>query len=194
MGDVGKGTLTRGRIGLRRTMTEYRADSDFLERVDRTMSIIERCDVVTPVEDRGDPATQLFDRAEQRSDIIVIGQKAGAHIAMHDPVVIRTSPTTADRPQPRLPGVQMGIDQAGDNDLVAGVDHLVDVCRDVRPHFRDPVPDYQEVAIIEITECWIDRDDPAIADERPLHAKPAVSARNGRRRRPRVPHRRRGHR
>ncbi|MEJ2122281.1 MAG: hypothetical protein P8Z76_16585 [Alphaproteobacteria bacterium] len=84
------------------------------------------------------------------------------------------SPLTGDAADAGLPGVEMGVDQAGHDDHARGVDHLGPLARlDGGCYSGDPVVFHQHVAAVQHADRRVHRDDPAAFDQNPSHETPA---------------------
>jgi hypothetical protein len=84
--------------------------------------------VVTPVAESGGAAVDLIERTHQVADVDVVGAIVRRDAAAHVGEVLRQRPVGPDGPQGGLPGVQVRIDQAGNDDPALQVDD-VSACR-----------------------------------------------------------------
>src|SRR5271170_4174144 len=130
--------------GHRRTVSEYRANTRFPERVDSGISVGRRIDDVAPVEQRGYAGIDLIKRSHQIADVHVLRR-----IEAHDPAnqhakVMVERPIRGDAAQRGLPQVDMPVDKARHGDHAAAIDFV-----------------YGPAA-----KVWADRDDLAAINEK----------------------------
>ena len=90
--------------------------------------------------------------------------------------IVRGHPLRADAAQRRFPGVHVRVDQARHDDLVGGVDGLVGGRAEVAAHRLDAVAAEQKLAVLEVADLGIERDQPAAPDQHTFHVDVLVSA------------------
>ena len=80
---------------------------------------------MAPVDHGGDTGVDAGERSHQIGDVDVAGAKMVREPAMHSLAVLRHRPVTGDAAQPRLPGMNVTVDQAGDHDHFGSIN---DIC------------------------------------------------------------------
>ena len=66
----------------------------------------------------------------------------------------------------------MGVDEAGHDDLVAGVDDLVGRCAEIAAGRLDGVAANKQFAAFDLANVGIERDQPAALDQDAFHISP----------------------
>ena len=154
---------------LRGAVREHRADAAVVEAVDGALRHVERRDVVAPVDQRGDAGVDLGQRADQVGDVVVFGLVARREIAVDVLEIVGGEPLAADAAQRRLPGVHVRVDEARHHDLVGGVDRFVRGGAEIAADRLDPVAAEQDLAVFEIAQLGVERDQPAALDQHAFH-------------------------
>ena len=91
--------------------------------------------------------------------------------------IIRGHPLRADAAQRRVPGVHVRVDQAGHDDLVAGVDGLVGGRAEIAAHRFDAVAAQQKLAgFAEVAHDRVERNQPAAPYQHTFHMRVLVPA------------------
>ena len=165
----GLGALGGRRLG--GAVGEHRADAAVDQAVDRALGQLDVGDVVAPVDQRGDAGVDLRQRADQVAEVVVLGLVAGREVEMHVAKIVAGHPLGADAAQRGFPGVHVRVDEARHHDLVGGVDHLVGRGAEVAAHRFDPVAGEQKLAVLEVADLRIERDQPAAANQHALHER-----------------------
>ena len=147
MRDVGERPRALGGRRLGGAVREHRADAAVDEAVHRALGELDAGDVVAPVDQGGDAGVDLGQRADQVAEIVVLRTIARRQIEVHVAEIVRGHPLRADAAQRRFPGVHVRVDQAGHDDLVAGIDRLVGGRAEVAAHRLDPVAAEQKLAV-----------------------------------------------
>jgi hypothetical protein len=133
---------------------------------DRRVGMLGSGEVVGPVEQRRDPRVERLDRAEQVPYIGVLGTEVAGEAGVQAGHVLAEGPVAGDRPQLRLPGVAVGVDEARHHDRAARVDH--------RRPFRglevgadrgDPLAFDEDVGALEVADLAVEREDGAALDQ-----------------------------
>ena len=91
---------------------------------DRRVGDLGRAVAVTPVDQGGGAGVERVERAHQIGDVDVVGLEMPGQPAMHRLHVFAERPVAGNAAQPALPGVDMGVDQAGQHDHAGRVDDL----------------------------------------------------------------------
>src|SRR6476620_6516460 len=124
-----------GPVGMDSVKRQIRsADAAVDEAVHRALGELDAGDVVAPVDQGGDAGVDLGQRADQVAEIVVLRTIARRQIEVHVAKIIPGHPLRADAAQRRFPGVHVRVDQAGHDDLVAGIDRLVGGRAEVAAH------------------------------------------------------------
>ena len=161
MRHFGEMRLARLGIGLGRTVEEGGADAALLQAGDAGVGVTGRRIVVRPVDQRGDAMVELVQRTCQGGDMDVLGHEHRRKPGMDMAEILQQRPVGADRAQRRLPGVHVGIDQAGQHEVAPAVERLGVGCRERRCHRGNAIVLDQHVAGRQHTELGILRDDDA---------------------------------
>ncbi len=138
--------------GVREAEGKHGADAGVLQPAQRFIAVIRRVHDVGPVHERGDAGVQAFQGAPQVAGIDVIGPVLGRELVQDRPEVRAQRVVRRGRADGRLPGVPMGVDEAGNDDVPIGVDHLRAIGRQVRPDLRDRVALDQDVGARQLAE------------------------------------------
>ena len=89
---------------------------------DRLVGVLGRVHDVRPVDERGDARVDALQRAPQVAGVDVIGPIVRRELVEDGPEVGAERVVGRRRPDRRLPGVPMGVDEAGDDDVAIGLD------------------------------------------------------------------------
>ena len=146
---------------LRGAVREHRADAAVGEAVDGALRHLQRCDVVAPVDQRGDAGVDLGQRTDQVGDVVVFGLVARREVAVDVLEIVGRQPLAADAAQCCLPRVHVRIDEARHHDLVGSVDRLVRAGAEIAADRLDPAAAKKHLAVFEIAQLGIERDQPA---------------------------------
>ena len=176
MRDVGERPRALGGRRLGGAVREHRADAAVDEAVHRALGELDAGDVVAPVDQGGDAGVDLGQRADQVAEIVVLRTIARREIEVHVAEIVRGHPLRADAAQRRFPGVHVRVDQAGHDDLVAGIDRLVGGRAEVAAHRLDAVAAEQKLAVLEVAHGRVERDQPAAPYQHTFHMDVLVSA------------------
>ena len=105
-------------------MREDGAHPGVLERLDRGIGVRRGREVVRPVDERRDAAVERLESAEVVAGVGVLGAEVLAESGVQAREVLGERPVRRDLADHRLPGVAMGVDEAGENDASGDVDDL----------------------------------------------------------------------
>ena len=121
---------------------------------------------VSEVVDPGDPGVDRVEGTKERAEVDVLRAQVGADGAEHPDAVLDQRPLDAEAPQHRLVEVAVAVDEAGEDDVVAHVDHLgtedVPQVADGGDHVS-----LDENVAAEVAECGVDGDDGPAAEQGP---------------------------
>ena len=163
-----EGLFTRLGVRLGRAVEEGRTDASLKQAFDGCIVVRRRRVVVAPVDQGGGAAVDLVERAHQGGDVQIFGLKHRGQARMHLGEVFQQRPVGSQSPQRRLPGVHMGIDQPGNDDLPAGIDLLSRIGMDARRDLGDAIALHQNVRTGQIALA-VHGDDGGAADQRLAH-------------------------
>ncbi len=163
IGVVGRQVARREPFGVGVAVAEDGAEAGVAEALDHRVGMGRRVVVVRPVVERGDAAIERIERAEEVADVVVLRRVEPAHDDADAGEILRQRPVRPGVAQERLPGVAVGVDEAGDGDLVGAVDDLGVVGVDRGRDLRDLGAVDQDVAAVEVADLRIDRDDRRVA-------------------------------
>jgi hypothetical protein len=99
----------------------------------------------------------------------VLGAETRREPCMHVPKVAWQRPVGGNAAQSRLPGVEMCVDEARDNDPVAPVHHHGARCLDRRRDPSDAAVLHEEVALGEVADAIVHGDDARALNEDGAH-------------------------
>ncbi|MEU0196227.1 hypothetical protein ABZ250_41520 [Streptomyces afghaniensis] len=153
------------------------ADPGLGQALDRGVGVFGRQDVVTEVAEGGRPAVELVQRAGEIADVHVARGVVPDALTVEVSEVLHQRPVGADRAQRRLPGVQVGVDQAGHEDATGEVDDFGVGCLDVFVEGGDAVAVDEDVEVFGVGPVRGHRDDLRSAQQDAAHA---VASRSGR--------------
>ena len=160
MRDFREMRLARFGVGLGRAVEEGGADAALFQARNAGIGVLRRRIVVAPIHQGCDTVVDLVERARQRGDMDVFGCEHGGEARMHVAKIFQQGPVGRDRAQRRLPGVHMGVDQAGQHEMPRAVDRLR-LGLDRRRDGGDAVVLDQHVAGRQHADLRILRDDDA---------------------------------
>ena len=146
------------------------ADAGVGEPGDRGVGVLRRVVDVRPVEQRGDAGVERLERAHQVRDVDVLGAVLHADVVEHAGEVLVERAAREDAAHRRLPGVPVRVDEARHDDHPGGVD-LFRIRRvEAAPDFDDLAVLHPDIAVGNLADVGIHRDDEAVADQKPLRA------------------------
>ena len=154
----------------RHAVRVHGADAGVLQALDRRVRVVGRVRDVRPVEQRRDACVERLERAGVVADVDVLGTIEAPDLAEHDREVVVERARRQDAADRRLPGVPVGVDEAGHHDHPGGVDLLRVRDAEVRADVDDLAVLDEDLPIRKIADFGIDRDDEAVADQQPLRA------------------------
>ena len=108
-----------------------------------------------PVKHGGDPRVQRLDDPQQVGGVEVLGPVILAQHAADCLEVGGQGPVNTSPSGQRLPGVPVGVDEAGKHDHALGLDHLRTVCRKLAPNRGDLAVLHQDVPTRELAQLLV---------------------------------------
>jgi len=147
-----------------------RADAGVLQPLDRRVGVIGRVADVRPVEQGRDAAVHGFERTGVVADVDVLGPVEAADLAEHDREVVVEGARRKDAAHRRLPRVPVRVDEARHHDHPGRVDLLRVRDAEVTADVDDLAVLDEDVAVRDVSEVGVHRDDKAVADQKPLRA------------------------
>jgi hypothetical protein len=132
--------------------------------------VVRRVVDVRPVDQRRDARVEALQRAGQVGRVDVLGPvERGERVEHLDEVVVerRVGGAAADR---RLPGVPVGVDEAGHDEEALGLDDL-GVGADVRLDRDDLAVLDEDIGVGKVAQLRVNRQDVASVDECASHVR-----------------------
>ena len=157
------------RIGLRRAVQEQRADAGIGKALHSGVAVRGRRIVVAPVDQRGRAVVDLVERAHQIGDVDVFRAEQRRKPAMHRLHVLRNRPVGGKPAQAGLPGVQMAVDQARQEQHPRAVDDLGVIGGDARRDGGDTIRLDQHIALRQIADRSVHAHNGRAFDQCPTH-------------------------
>ena len=143
------------RAGLDVAVGEHEPARDGLERVERSLRVVDRLQVVRPVDRRRHTGVERLDRGQlvARGDVLRAEELAVVEVVPDE--VLREGPVCAVAADRGLPHVPVGVDHAGHHDAAGRVD-LGRAVRDVerRADGRDPLAFDEDVRVAKHGPGW----------------------------------------
>jgi hypothetical protein len=102
---------------------EHGAQAGILESLDRGIGMLWRVHDVRPVNEGGDARVDALKRPPQVAGVHVIGPIVRCELVEDGAEVGAQRVVRGARPDRGLPGMPMGVDEAGDHDIAIGLDH-----------------------------------------------------------------------
>ena len=121
---------------------------------------------MAPVEDRRRADIDLVERADKIAEIGIVRGVAWRDPCMHFMQVFRDRPVAGDAADAGLPGMKMGVHEARHDNHACGIDHLRAGRADRLANFLDLVAIDKDVALREISDLAIHRDNRSALDQR----------------------------
>ena len=118
---------------------------------------------VGEIVDPGDPGVDRVEGAQESAEVDVVRAQVAADGAEHPDAVLDQRPLDAEAPENGLVEVAVAVDEAGEDDVVAHVDHLGAGDVPQVADGGDDVPLDEDVAA-EVAECGVDGDDGPAAE------------------------------
>ncbi len=144
----GEAVVEHRRVG----EAEERPDAGVAQPAQRLAPVVAGDHVVAVVDDQRHPRVQRVERPRVVADVHVLRPVHRPEVDAPTPYVVFDRPVRAHPTQRVLPGVQVGVGEAGDRDLAAGVDHLRVGHPEVRPDRDERVVLDQDVALADVAE------------------------------------------
>ncbi len=148
------------------TVSEHRTSTRFHQAFDRRVGMLRRCQVVRPVQHRGHAGVHRIDHPQKVSEVRILRPEVSAEAGMEAGEVVGESPVTGHGTQDCLPGVPVGVDEAGHDDRVRGVDHLGIAGIDPLADGCDALAFDQHVPVVNYAEFVVDGQDGPAAKQR----------------------------
>ena len=172
-GDLVEWLLPGLRVRLGRPVQEERADARLVQSGDGAIRVVGRGIVVVPVHEGRHAGIDLVQRADEVGDVDVLRPEERRQAGMHHPKIVRAGPVAGEPAQPGLPGVDMGVHEAGDDDHVRRIDHGRAVARvQLRADRRDLVILDQDIAAVHIGDRRVHRHDGSALQKGQCHCGP----------------------
>jgi hypothetical protein len=144
---------------------EHAANAGISQPLHRGVSMFGRQHDVRPIQHSGDAGIDGAKGSEQIADIDIVRAIARRHRLQDDFQINEKIPFRNHRAELRLPGVPVGVDQTGKNELVGCIDHVGVGARQIGAHRLDPATVDQHVAGLELADRLVARDHvPALED------------------------------
>ena len=123
-----KRLLPRLRVGLRAAVKKSCANAGLDQAIDACIGVRRGRIIVAPINQRGGAAVDLVERPHQIRDAYVFRFEHCRQTRVHMLEVFKQRPVGSDATQAGLPGVHVCVDQAGDHNLAARVNHFCVGC------------------------------------------------------------------
>ena len=127
------------RVRLGRAMKKRRSNARLQQAVDGCIVVGGGSVVVAPVHQRGGAMVQLVEGAHQGGNVQILRGEDRRQAGMHLLEILQQRPVGRHPAQGSLPGVQVRIDQARDDDATGGRHHLGVVRLDARRDLLDQI-------------------------------------------------------
>ncbi len=122
---------------------------------------------MAPVEDGRGAVAQLVQRADEVAQIDIAGAIARREVLVHVAVVVADShPVRADAAQLVLPGMDVGVDHAGDDHMVRSVYHDRAGSGDASIDAGDPAVFHEKITPADVPQPGIHRHQRGVLDQR----------------------------
>jgi hypothetical protein len=153
---------------------EQRADARIVEATNRGVGVFRCRIVVAPVDQGGRAVVDLVQGSHKIGDVDILGPEQRGEAAMHRLHVFGDCPVCCKSSQPGLPGMQMAVDQARQQQHSRSIDRFRFIGGNARRHRDNAILLDKDVAVWQISDRCVHAQDGRALDQLATHLRSFV--------------------